>query len=89
MDWVGNRGHDVRLPYNYLSRKEWTAIFDRLGLYTLRWEPRLGIYPAPFGFIFDRSLHFVATVTKTPQTHAGPQVSTGAKSHALNAEPMA
>lgn len=26
MDWVGNRGHDVRLPYNYLSRRKWTAI---------------------------------------------------------------
>jgi SAM-dependent methyltransferase len=73
MDWVGNRGHDVRLPYNYLSRKEWTAIFDRLGLSTLRWEPNLGIYPAPFGLLFDRSLHFVATVAKAPKTQAMPQ----------------
>lgn len=64
MDWVGNRGHDVRLPYNYLSRREWTAIFARLGLAPLRWEQSLGIYPAPFGLVFDRSLHFVATVAK-------------------------
>ena len=27
MDWVGNKGHDVRLPYNYLSKAEWTAVF--------------------------------------------------------------
>lgn len=70
MDWVGNRGHDVRLPYNYLSRKEWTAIFARLGLAPLRWEQTLGIYPAPFGLIFDRSLHFVATVAKTSKVQA-------------------
>ena len=30
MDWVGNRGHDVRLPYNYLSKAEWNAIFDSI-----------------------------------------------------------
>ncbi len=73
MDWVGNRGHDVRLPYNYLSRKEWTGIFARLGLAPLRWEQTLGIYPAPFGLIFDRSLHFVATVAKAPQAEVAGQ----------------
>ena len=31
MDWVGNRGHDVRLPYNYLSKAEWHAAFDKIG----------------------------------------------------------
>lgn len=67
MDWVGNRGHDVRLPYNYLSRREWNAIFARIGVTPARWEQRLHIYPAPFTFIFDRALHFVATVTKQPQ----------------------
>jgi SAM-dependent methyltransferase len=76
MDWVGNRGHDVRLPYNYLSRKEWTAIFDRLGLSTLRWEPSLGIYPAPFGLVFDRSLHFVATVSKAQKTQSAAEDNT-------------
>ena len=66
MDWVGNRGHDVRLPYNYLSRAEWNAIFARLGIAPLRWEGSLGIYPLPFGLIFDRSLHFVATLAPEP-----------------------
>jgi SAM-dependent methyltransferase len=75
MDWVGNRGHDVRLPYNYLSRQEWSAIFARLGLAPLRWEQSLGLYPAPFGLIFDRSLHFVATVAKTPEAQAAGHAS--------------
>jgi SAM-dependent methyltransferase len=80
MDWVGNRGHDVRLPYNYLSRQEWNRIFAGLGLTTQRWEPKLGIYPAPFGLLFDRSLHFVATVAKVAQTQSSPQDRTTATS---------
>lgn len=71
MDWVGNRGHDVRLPYNYLSKREWTAIFDRLGLRASRWDQALGIYPFPFGLVFDRSLHFVANVVDKAQTPGG------------------
>jgi len=62
MDWVGNRGHDVRLPYNYLSSSEWKRIFDRLGLSVTRMDKSLGIYPLPFTYIFDRGLHFIATL---------------------------
>lgn len=83
MDWVGNRGHDVRLPYNYLTHREWTAIFTRLGLAPLRWEQALGIYPAPFGLIFDRTLHFVAAVAKVPPTGAVAKSSANAPSLAV------
>lgn len=62
MDWVGNRGHDVRLPYNYLSRDEWNGLFDKIGAKTLSWNERLGLYPQPFSLAFDRSLHFIGTV---------------------------
>lgn len=62
MDWVGNRGHDVRLPYNYLSCREWQSIFDRLGLETAFWNERLSLYPFPASLVFDRRLHFVATL---------------------------
>src|SRR5690349_13901632 len=27
MDWIGNYGHDVVLPYNYLSEQEWHEHF--------------------------------------------------------------
>ncbi len=60
MDWVGNRGHGVRLPYNYLRRAEWQRLLDRCGAHVERWEERLGIYPFPFSLAFDRGLHFVA-----------------------------
>lgn len=62
MDWVGNRGHGVRLPYNYLSRAEWQAAFEKLGLRVTRWDGRLGLYPLPLDLVFGRGLHFVATL---------------------------
>lgn len=62
MDWVGNRGHDVRLPYNYLGSSEWTDLFQSLGLMLTDYRGTLGIYPQPFSLVFDRALHFVARV---------------------------
>ncbi|WP_417308238.1 methyltransferase domain-containing protein [Devosia sp.] len=62
MDWVGNRGHDVVLPYNYLSETRWQAAFDHAGLKQEARVEKLGIYPVPFTFIFDGRLHFVATL---------------------------
>ncbi|QPC89828.1 bifunctional 2-polyprenyl-6-hydroxyphenol methylase/3-demethylubiquinol 3-O-methyltransferase UbiG [Mesorhizobium sp. INR15] len=62
MDWVGNRGHDVRLPYNYLSRQEWGAIFGQAGLKAQSWRENLALYPFPANLLFDRGLHFVASL---------------------------
>lgn len=59
MDWVGNAPHGVRLPYNYLSGDEWRSIWSRLGLTPTNLRDSLGIYPAPFTWLFDRRLHFV------------------------------
>ena len=60
MDWVGNAQHGVVLPYNYLSDPEWRGIWSRLGLKVERLTDRVGLYPAPFSWLFDRRLHFVA-----------------------------
>lgn len=60
MDWLGNRGHDVALPYNYLSRSDWDAAFRRAGCKSKSWEERLALYPAPASLLFDRHLHFIA-----------------------------
>ena len=62
MDWVGNAPHGVRLPYNYLSSREWSGLWQRLGLKVSAMAGRLGLYPAPFGFLFDRKLHFIAAL---------------------------
>lgn len=60
MDWVGNRGHDVRLPYNYLDDEEWQAAFARADVVEGDRQERLGLYPAPLSWIFERRLHFVS-----------------------------
>jgi SAM-dependent methyltransferase len=67
MDWVGNRGHDVRLPYNYLSKAEWDAVFDRIKVAPATWNQSLDLYPQPFSLAFDRSLHFISTIRPTAQ----------------------
>jgi SAM-dependent methyltransferase len=59
MDWVGNRGHDVRLPYNYLDKSQWSEAFGRAGLVEETRETALGLYPTPLSWAFDRHLHFV------------------------------
>ncbi|MBX9883251.1 MAG: class I SAM-dependent methyltransferase [Sphingomonas sp.] len=64
MDWVGNAAHGVRLPYNYLSSREWGAVWQRLGLKTSALATRLSLYPRPFGWLFDRKLHFVGVLSR-------------------------
>lgn len=60
MDWVGNRGHDVRLPYNYLDSAEWAAAYAKAGLVQQGVLDQLGLYGAPLNWWFERKLHFVA-----------------------------
>jgi Methyltransferase domain len=60
MDWVGNYGHNVVLPYNYLSKREWCDIFRNTDLSSERWIENIHLYPFPFSMIFGRRLHFIA-----------------------------
>ncbi len=60
MDWVGNRGHNVVLPYNYLTQEQWQDALRQAGLRVAATRGRLGLYPLPFGWIFDRGLHFAS-----------------------------
>jgi SAM-dependent methyltransferase len=64
MDWVGNAPHGVALPYNYLSRAQWLALFEQLDLRVEEWRQDLHLYPWPATWLFDRSLHALITVAK-------------------------
>lgn len=66
MDRVGNCRHNVSLPYNYWTLKQWQSAFDAIGLRAARWIPRLRLYPFPADWIFGRSLHFLALLEKVP-----------------------
>jgi SAM-dependent methyltransferase len=63
MDWVGNHGYGVRLPYNYLTATEWNSLFRALNVRPVSWVSDLGLYPAPFNLLFDRGIHFVAAAS--------------------------
>lgn len=59
MDGAGNARYGISLPYNYWSKEKWLDAFDTLGLKVETWTTKLGLYPRPASWIFDRSLHFV------------------------------
>jgi SAM-dependent methyltransferase len=63
MDWVGNAHHGVALPYNYWTSRQWQRAMDDLGLQATFWRRDLSLYPWPFRWIFDRSLHFLAVLS--------------------------
>jgi SAM-dependent methyltransferase len=68
MDWIGNRGHNVVLPYNYLSRDEWQVVYYKAKLTTVSSKERLGLYPPPLSWFFERHLHFVALLAPREQS---------------------
>ena len=72
MDWVGNARHGVALPYNYWPEKRWRDAFAELELEVSSWEPKLGLYPGPAGWFFDRSLHFVARLENSVSEQPAP-----------------
>ncbi|HEY0594046.1 MAG TPA: class I SAM-dependent methyltransferase [Thermoanaerobaculia bacterium] len=61
MDRISNARYGVPLPYNYLSRREWEALFRGAGP-VISWNGRLGLYPWPASMLFDRSMHFLAAI---------------------------
>jgi SAM-dependent methyltransferase len=59
MDRVGNARHGVRVPDGYWTPAQWRQAFAATGLDVEVWKERLGLYPAPFSWILERSFHFV------------------------------
>ncbi len=62
MDWVGNAPHGVVLTYNYWPRQRWREVFSELKLPVAEYRIKLGLYPAPARWVFERSLHFIVAL---------------------------
>ena len=66
MDWCGNIGDGVPLPYNCLSRSEWQGAFYKSKLQLIETLEKLDIYLPPARWLFDRRLHFVSFLAPRP-----------------------
>lgn len=60
MDWISNRPHGVPLPCNYWPEERWRQAWDELGLRVDHYQDRLGLYPWPANWLFEKGLHFWA-----------------------------
>jgi SAM-dependent methyltransferase len=60
MDVVGNRRHNVPLPFNYLNSDEWKQVFAACNLSPVETDSLDGLYPFPARFVFGRRLNFMA-----------------------------
>ncbi len=63
MDWVGNKGYGVSLPYSYLSGEEWTKVFNEAGVSCVQKLDALRLYPGITTKLFDDNLHFIAKLS--------------------------
>lgn len=57
MDWVGNKGHHVALPNNYLSSQAWRAALQSTGLQVVAAQHDLPLYPWPLAALLGGTLH--------------------------------
>lgn len=71
MDYVGNAHYHVRLPYNYLSGRQWKDIFAANGLRVVRMQRHLNLYRGMFHLLFDRNLHFIGVLEKESSYKCG------------------
>jgi SAM-dependent methyltransferase len=62
MDLLGNERLGVACPFNFWPRQRWLDTFNNLKLTICSCEPLNGLYPWPAGLLFERSMHFVATL---------------------------
>ena len=60
MDWVGNAGWGVHLPYNYWDAAQWKRAREQLHLQTEEERVALDLYPWWANWLFGSSLHFIA-----------------------------
>lgn len=60
MDRTSNLRYGVALPYNYLSRRQWRDLRTLHGCTVDMYRERLGLYPGPARFLFERHMQFIA-----------------------------
>jgi len=55
MDWVANRPLRIRSIHRYLSKEQWTQLFEEVGIEELQTTMVKGLYPFPFSVVFEQN----------------------------------
>ncbi|MHC4562310.1 MAG: class I SAM-dependent methyltransferase [Planctomycetota bacterium] len=71
MDWAGNRGHGVRLAYNYWNAKQWQQAWQDCGLTVEITRRKLKLYPLWMRWVLEWGKHF-ALRASLPETGNEP-----------------
>jgi SAM-dependent methyltransferase len=71
MDWVGNAGWGVQLPYNYWRQSQWDAAARELRLEAAATQGSLGLYPWWADWVFGGSLHFISRLDVRREVQSG------------------
>ncbi|MGH9443335.1 MAG: class I SAM-dependent methyltransferase [Thermoanaerobaculia bacterium] len=64
MDHTANSKFGMDIPGNYWRRSQWRAAFAKAGLRADDFIASIGLYPAPFDWVFGGSLHFIARLVR-------------------------
>lgn len=67
MDQVGNARHGVEIPCNYLTPGQWDELYQMTRLKPVECRKKLGLYPPPLSWFFERRLHFVLALEPQDQ----------------------
>lgn len=67
MDLVGNAGQSFAWSGDYWPEERWRQTFKELNLSIVENRTRLGLYPAPASWVFERSYQFIAKLDVTIQ----------------------
>ncbi len=67
LDWLGNAGTGVPLPYRFLSPTEWQVLFQQSGLQEAERCNALRYWPGLLGYLIDRRYHFISKLA-APKT---------------------
>ena len=82
MDLVGNAGQNFAWSGDYWPRERWRQTFKELNLVVVENRTRLGLYPAPGSWVFERTYQFIAKLDLAIQpmlvsAAQGPKYSEG------------
>lgn len=69
MDLIGNAGYSFAWTARYWAKGRWMQAFKELNLSVIETRNRLGLYPAPASWVFERSYQFVARLDVQSQAN--------------------